>query len=86
MPIGTFESARRTYHVCFWHKANIGIVLNHVRFRGKSGHLFRLTPDGGLYVRGFGQAFEISPDMKNSQRVTGNSSVQEPVGEASKSK
>jgi len=39
--------------------------------------LFRLTPDGGLYVRGFGQAFEVSPDMKNSKHVTGNSSVRE---------
>ena len=38
--------------------------------------LFRLVPDGGLYVRGFGQAFEISPDMKNSKHVTGNSPVQ----------
>ena len=40
--------------------------------------LFRLIPDGGLYVRGFGQAFEVSPDMKNSKHVTGNSSVREP--------
>jgi putative heme iron utilization protein len=40
--------------------------------------LFRLTPDGGLYVRGFGQAFEVSSDMKNSKHVTGNSSVPEP--------
>jgi len=39
--------------------------------------LFRLTADGGLYVRGFGQAFEVSPDMKNSKHVTGNSSVRE---------
>jgi len=39
--------------------------------------LFRLVPDGGLYVRGFGQAFEISPDMKNSKHVTGNSPVPE---------
>jgi putative heme iron utilization protein len=39
--------------------------------------LFRLIPDGGLYVRGFGQAFEVSPDMKNSKHVTGNSSVRE---------
>jgi heme iron utilization protein len=35
--------------------------------------LFRLIPDGGLYVRGFGQAFKISPDMKNSKHVTGDS-------------
>jgi putative heme iron utilization protein len=35
--------------------------------------LFRLIPDGGLYVRGFGQAFEVSPDMKNSKHVTGDS-------------
>ena len=27
----------------------------------------------GLYVRGFGQAFKISPDMKNSKHVTGDS-------------
>ena len=39
--------------------------------------LFRLIPDGGLYVRGFGQAFEVSSDMKNSKHVTGNSSVRE---------
>jgi heme iron utilization protein len=32
--------------------------------------LFRLIPAGGLYVRGFGQAFEVSPDMKNSKHVT----------------
>ena len=32
--------------------------------------LFRLVPDGGLYVRGFGEAFEVSPDMKNSKHVT----------------
>jgi heme iron utilization protein len=49
--------------------------------------LFRLTPDDGLYVRGFGQAFEISADMKNSKHVTGNSPVREPpVGRGSKSK
>jgi heme iron utilization protein len=41
--------------------------------------LFRLIPDGGLYVRGFGQAFEVSPDMKNSKHVTGNSLVREPI-------
>jgi heme iron utilization protein len=35
--------------------------------------LFRLIPDGGLYVRGFGQAFEVSPDMKNSKHVTSDS-------------
>jgi heme oxygenase (biliverdin-IX-beta and delta-forming) len=35
--------------------------------------LFRLIPDGGLYVRGFGQAFKISLDMKNSKHVTGDS-------------
>ena len=35
--------------------------------------LFRLILDSGLYVRGFGQAFKISPDMKNSKRVTGDS-------------
>ena len=35
--------------------------------------LFRLIPDDGLYVRGFGQAFEISSDMKNSKHVTGDS-------------
>ena len=40
--------------------------------------LFRLIPDDGLYVRGFGQAFEVSSDMKNSKHVTGNSSVREP--------
>jgi len=33
--------------------------------------IVRLIPYGGLYVRGFGQAFEISPDMKNSKHVTG---------------
>jgi putative heme iron utilization protein len=33
--------------------------------------LFRLIPNGGLYVRGFGQAFEVSADMKNSERVVG---------------
>ena len=33
--------------------------------------LFRLIPSGGLYVRGFGQAFEVSADMKNSKHVTG---------------
>ncbi len=32
--------------------------------------LFRLIPAGGLYVRGFGQAFEVGPDMKNSKHVT----------------
>jgi putative heme iron utilization protein len=32
--------------------------------------LFRLTPDDGLYVQGFGQAFEVSPNMKNSKHVT----------------
>jgi heme iron utilization protein len=32
--------------------------------------LFRLTPDDGLYVQGFGQAFEVSPGMKNSKHVT----------------
>jgi putative heme iron utilization protein len=31
--------------------------------------LFRLIPNGGLYVRGFGQAFEVSADMKKSERV-----------------
>jgi len=25
-------------HVGFWHKADISIVLNDVRFRGESGH------------------------------------------------
>jgi hypothetical protein len=35
--------------------------------------LFRLLPDDGLYVRGFGQAFEITPDMKNSKHVTSDS-------------
>jgi heme oxygenase (biliverdin-IX-beta and delta-forming) len=35
--------------------------------------LFRLLPDNGMYVRGFGQAFEVSPDMKNSKHVTGDS-------------
>jgi putative heme iron utilization protein len=34
--------------------------------------LFRLIPEVGLYVRGFGQAFEISLDMKNSRHVTGD--------------
>jgi heme iron utilization protein len=34
--------------------------------------LFRLIPAGGLYVRGFGQAFEVSSDMKNSKHVSGN--------------
>ena len=33
--------------------------------------LFRLIPSGGLYVRGFGQAFEVSADLKNSKHVTG---------------
>jgi hypothetical protein len=41
--------------------------------------LFRLIPDGGLYVRGFGQAFEVSPNMKNSKHLTGNSLVREPI-------
>ena len=41
--------------------------------------LFRLTPDGGLYVRGFGQAFEVSSDMKNSKHVTGNKLVRTSV-------
>jgi putative heme iron utilization protein len=40
--------------------------------------LFRLTPDGGLYVRGFGQAFEVSSDMKSSKHVTGETSIREP--------
>ena len=31
--------------------------------------LFRLIPNGGLYVRGFGQAFEVSADMKNSEHL-----------------
>ncbi len=35
--------------------------------------LFRLIPTGGLYVRGFGQAFEVSPDMKDSKHVTADS-------------
>ena len=35
--------------------------------------LFRLVPDGGLYVRGFGQAFEVGPDLKDSKHVTGDS-------------
>jgi heme iron utilization protein len=34
--------------------------------------LFRLIPNGGLYVRGFGQAFEVSADMKNSEHVVGD--------------
>jgi len=34
--------------------------------------LFHLIPNGGLYVRGFGQAFEVSPDMKNSRHATGD--------------
>jgi putative heme iron utilization protein len=34
--------------------------------------LFRLIPNGGLYVLGFGQAFEVSPDMKNSRHATGD--------------
>ena len=33
---------------------------------------FRLIPNGGLYVLGFGQAFEVSPDMKNSRHATGD--------------
>src|SRR6516162_732049 len=41
--------------------------------------LFRRIPDGGLYVRGFGQAFEVSPDMKNSKHVTGDASVQDRI-------
>ena len=32
--------------------------------------LFRLIPDGGLYVRGFGEAFEVSPNMKNAKHMT----------------
>ena len=40
--------------------------------------VFRLIPDGGLYVRGFGQAFEVSADMKNSKHVTGDSLVRKP--------
>jgi putative heme iron utilization protein len=32
--------------------------------------LFRLTPHEGLYVQGFGQAFEIGPDIKHSKHVT----------------
>ena len=35
--------------------------------------LFHLIPDGGLYVSGFGQAFDVGPDMKNSKHVTGDS-------------
>jgi putative heme iron utilization protein len=34
--------------------------------------LFRLIPHGGLYVRGFGHAFEVSADMKNSEHVVGD--------------
>ena len=34
--------------------------------------LFRLNPDGGLYVHGFGQAFSMSPDMRDSRNVTGD--------------
>jgi heme iron utilization protein len=34
--------------------------------------LFRLIPQGGLYVRGFGQAFNVSVDMKNLKRITGD--------------
>jgi hypothetical protein len=37
------------------------------------GTSFRLIPADGLYGRRFGQAFEISPDMKNSKHVTGDS-------------
>jgi putative heme iron utilization protein len=48
--------------------------------------LFRLISEGGVYVRGFGQAFEISPDMKNSKHVTGNSLGRKPVAGEQKSK
>jgi putative heme iron utilization protein len=34
--------------------------------------LFRLIPGGGLYVYGFGQAFEVNADMKNSEHITGD--------------
>jgi putative heme iron utilization protein len=32
--------------------------------------LFRLIPGGGLYVYGFGQAFEVTADMKSSEHLT----------------
>jgi putative heme iron utilization protein len=41
--------------------------------------LFRLIPDGGLYVRGFGQAFEVSPEMKDAKHVTGDIMAREPI-------
>jgi putative heme iron utilization protein len=53
-------------------KRKFGKVFDMIRPLADFG-LFRLVPDGGLYVPGFGQAFEISPDMKNSKHITGDS-------------
>jgi putative heme iron utilization protein len=52
-------------------KKKFGKVFDMIRPLPDFG-LFRLIPAGGLYVRGFGQAFEVSPDMKYSKHVTGN--------------
>ncbi len=50
-------------------KRKFGKVFDMIRPLRDFG-LFRLTPQEGLYVQGFGQAFEVSPDMKNSKHVT----------------
>jgi hypothetical protein len=42
-------------------KRKFGKVFDMIRPLPDFG-LFRLIPDDGLYVRGFGQAFEISPE------------------------
>jgi hypothetical protein len=33
------------HDVCLWHKADITIVLNHVRFWGQTGHWPRLSKE-----------------------------------------
>jgi hypothetical protein len=39
--LGTFFFAAQ--NVCFWHKADIATVLNHVRFRGTSVRLVAVS-------------------------------------------
>ena len=59
-------------------KGKLGKVFDMIRLL-PDFVLFRLIPNGGLYVRGFGQAFEVSPDMKNSKHVTGDASAQDRI-------
>ena len=73
--IGRETTEWRTVMLLF--KRKFGKVFDRIRPLPDFA-LFRLMPEVGLYVRGFGQAFEISADMKNSKHVTGNSSVRGP--------